>query len=107
MVDRTHRVLTEADVSAIADAYLDWCHLDGKQKDAIQLGFSAEATIEEIRFHRYALVPGRYVGFAPRETIRWNPKVLRKELNEIEQQLAGINTASRSALVLLRELLHG
>jgi type I restriction enzyme M protein len=107
MVDRTHRMLTDADVSAISSAYLDWCHLDGKRKDAIQPGFSAEATIEEIRFHRYALVPGRYVGFAPREFVRWNPKGLRKELIEIEQQLAGIETASRSALALLRELLHG
>jgi len=107
MVDRTHRELTEDDVSVIANAYLDWCHLDGKRKDALEPGFSAEATIEEIRHHRYALVPGRYVGFAPRESIQWDPHVLRKELKEIEQQLAGIDTASRSALALLRELLHG
>ena len=107
MVDRIHRELTEDDVAVIAKAYLDWCHLDGKRRRALDPGFSAEATIEEIRHHRYALVPGRYVGFAPRESVRWNPKVLRKELNEIEQQLAGIDTASRSALALLRELLHG
>lgn len=107
MVDRIHRELTEDDVALIAKAYLDWCHLDGKRRRALDPGFSAEATIEEIRHHRYALVPGRYVGFAPRESVQWNPKVLRKELNEIEQQLAGIDTASRSALALLRELLHG
>ncbi len=107
MVDRTHRELTPDDVGKIASAYLDWCHLDGKRKDALEPGFSAEATIEEIRHHRYALVPGRYVGFAPRESVQWNPKILRKELKEIEQELAGIDTASRSALALLRELLHG
>ena len=107
MVDRIHRELTEEDVALIAKAYLDWCHLDGKRRRALDPGFSAEATIEEIRYHRYALVPGRYVGFAQRESVQWNPKVLRKELNEIEQQLAGIDTASRSALTLLRELLHG
>lgn len=107
MVDRIHRELTHDDVRLIAKTYLDWCHLGGKPSRAIEPGLSAEATIEEIRQHRYALVPGRYVGFAPRETTRWNPKALRKELNEIEQQLVGIDTASRSALALLRELLHG
>lgn len=107
MVDRTHRELTNDDVCLIAGAYHHWCHLDGKPSFAIEPGLSAEATIEEIRQHRHALVPGRYVGFAPRETVRWNPKALRKELNGIEQQLAGIDTASRSALALLRKLLHG
>ncbi len=107
MVDRTHRELTEVDVSVIANAYLDWCHLDGKRGRALDPGFSAEVSTEEIRRHRYALVPGRYVGFAPRESVQWNPKALRKELKEIEQQLAGIDTASHSALALLRELLHG
>ncbi len=107
LVDRIHRELTGDDVRLIAKTYLDWCHLNGEPSQAIEPGLSAEATIEDIRQHRYALVPGRYVGFAPRETVGWNPKLLRKELNEIEQQLAGIDTASRSALALLRELLHG
>jgi type I restriction enzyme M protein len=107
MVDRIHRELTEDDVRLIAKTYLDWCHLDGKPSLAVEPGFSAEATIEEIRQHRYALVPGRFVGFAPRESVSWNPKLLRNELNEIEQQLVGIDMASRSALTLLRELLHG
>ena len=107
MVDRTHRELASDDIGLIARAYLDWCHIDGKRTRRLEPGLSAEATIDEIRRHRYALVPGRYVGFAPRETVRWNPKLLRKELNEIEQQLAGIDIASHSALALLRELLHG
>ena len=107
MVDRIHRELTDNDVRLIAKTYIDWCHLGGKPSRAIEPGLSAEATTGEIRQHRYALVPGRYVGFAPRETVRWNPKALWKELNEIEQQLVGIDTASRSALALLLELLHG
>ena len=107
MADRTHRELTDDDARLIAKTYLHWCHLGSESARAIEPGLSAEATIEEIRQHRYALVPGRYVGFAPREIARWNPKLLWKELNEIEQQLAGIDLASRSALALLRELLHG
>jgi type I restriction enzyme M protein len=60
METRTLRVLTEADVARIADAYHAWRETGGRYAD--EPGFCKSATTEEIAAQGHILTPGRYVG---------------------------------------------
>jgi type I restriction enzyme M protein len=67
MIDRTHRELTDEDVTRIATTYHAW----RGEKEAGEYedipGFCRSATIEEIRQHGHVLTPGRYVGAEARQ----------------------------------------
>ena len=63
MADRTHRVLTEADVKRLANTYHAWRSEAGAGEYEDIAGFCKDATLDEIRSHGYVLTPGRYVGF--------------------------------------------
>ena len=95
MVDRTHRELTEEDVTRIADTYHAWRtnhplplgegqgEGEGETKTPSPLagegwgeggrsyadipGFCKSATFEEVRKHGHVLTPGRYVGAEAQE----------------------------------------
>jgi len=70
MVSRTHRELTDVEVSRIAHTYHAWRSspgpgMPGPYEDV--LGFCRGVAIEEIREHGHVLTPGRYVGAAAEE----------------------------------------
>ena len=67
MVDRTHRELTDDDISRIADTYHAWRGEDGADEYADVPGFCKSASLEEVRKQGHVLTPGRYVGAAPQE----------------------------------------
>ena len=62
MVDRTHRELTDEDISRVADTYHAWRGTDeaGGYEDIS--GFCKSASLQEVRMHDHVLTPGRYVG---------------------------------------------
>jgi type I restriction enzyme M protein len=62
LVDRTHRELTDEDVSRIADTYHAWRGEAGAGEYAHVPGFCRSAPLEEVRKHGHVLTPGRYVG---------------------------------------------
>jgi len=64
MIDRTRRLLTEADVRRIAETYHAWRAGEGYED---QPGFCAGVSLDKIAEHGYVLTPGRYVGFAEEE----------------------------------------
>lgn len=62
MQTRTLRVLSDADIARIADAYYAWREPGRRYAD--EPGFCKAATTDEIAAQGYALTPGRYVGTA-------------------------------------------
>jgi len=62
MVDRTHRELSEGDITRIAGIYHAWRGEAGAGAYQDIRGFCKSATTEEIAAHGYVLTPGRYVG---------------------------------------------
>jgi type I restriction enzyme M protein len=65
MVDRTHRELTDDDITLIAGTYHAWrgeVGADGSPPNYQDIsGFCKSATLEEIRKHGHVLTPGRYI----------------------------------------------
>ncbi len=67
MVDRTHRELTDEDITRIADTYHAWRTSDGRSTYADVPGFCQSTPLDEVRRHDHVLTPGRYVGIPPQE----------------------------------------
>ena len=77
MVDRTHRELTNEDVTRIANTYHAWRNSrplptgeSGDEGDNSYIdvpGFCKSTTLEEVRKYGHVLTPGRYVGAEPQE----------------------------------------
>ena len=63
MIDRTHRELTNNDITRIANTYHAWRGSSGPAAEyADEPGFCKSASLEDIRSHDHILTPGRYVG---------------------------------------------
>jgi type I restriction enzyme M protein len=106
MVDRTHRDLSSEDIDKIAGAYRNWRAQDSNYNDVP--GFCREADLDEIRRHKYVLVPGRYVGFGHRPVAsERDSERLLMDLADIEQQVALVERLSRSAIETLKEIVRG
>jgi type I restriction enzyme M protein len=65
METRTLRVMTDADVAKVADAYHAWRERGGRYTD--EPGFCKSATTDEIAAKSHVLTPGRYVETAAAE----------------------------------------
>ena len=61
MADRTHRDLSDEDITRIADTYHNW-RRDGEGQYEDIPGFCKKSSLEEVRSHGHVLTPGRYVG---------------------------------------------
>ena len=68
MVSRVERVLTDEDISKVADTVHAW-RGDGEVENAYEdvSGFCYSAKFEEIEKNSFVLTPGRYVGAADQE----------------------------------------
>ncbi|MCY4229260.1 MAG: class I SAM-dependent DNA methyltransferase [Gammaproteobacteria bacterium] len=62
LVDRTHRELTDEDISRIANTYHAWRSSEDGDGYVDEPGFCRSASLDEVRKHEHVLTPGRYVG---------------------------------------------
>ncbi len=67
MVDRTHRELTDEEISRIAGTYHAWRSSDAGSDYTDVPGFCRSAPLDEVRQHGHGLTPGRFVGAPPQE----------------------------------------
>lgn len=91
MMDRTHKELTQEDITKIADTYHNWKRGEGYEDVA---GYCKSATLEEIAKNDYVLTPGRYVGI-PEEEDDGVP---------FEEKMASLSVKLRSQLAEGRRL---
>jgi type I restriction enzyme M protein len=99
MADRTHRVITDADVQRIANTYHAWRGeaAAGTYEDIA--GFCKDAPLAEIRGSGHVLTPGRYVGVGDAEDdgepfeqkMRRLVTTLREQQKEAQQLDESIN----------------
>lgn len=59
LVDRTRKELSDDDIARISDVYHAW--REGEKYEDVS-GFCKAAKLDDIRSHKHALTPGRYVG---------------------------------------------
>ena len=83
MIDRRHRVLTDAEIEKIASTYHAYRGESGQYKDIP--GFCKEATIDDIKANDYILTPGRYVGF---EEVEEDNEVFEEKMEKLTKELS-------------------
>jgi type I restriction enzyme M protein len=104
MTDRIHKELTDSEIARITSTYRAWKTDRGNYKDVS--GFCKSASIDEIRRHRTALVPGRYVGFDKTSRFIPSPDDLKSELQELRRRADSFGASSERAFSVLQELLN-
>ena len=99
MKDRVHRDLADEDIETITDTYHNWRKGNGYEDVK---GYCKSATIEEIKKHKHALTPGRYVGIPDEEDdgIPFEQKMaeLSATLNEQMEKEAQLNQEIKDQL---------
>ena len=116
MVDRTHRELTDEDVTRIANTYHAWRSTtpspltgegrgEGEKHYTDVPGFCKSVTLEEVRKHGHVLTPGRYVGAEAQEEddepFEDKMKRLTAQLREQQAEAAKLDTAIKTNLAAL------
>lgn len=107
MVDRVHRQLSEAEVERISTAYRRWKGSDRTEPYRDIAGFCRSVMIQELRSHRYALVPGRYVGFDQCASDAESSFDFSDYLDTIRTRFEMFQGASEAALSHLEGLSNG
>lgn len=84
MVDRTHRELSDDDITRVAGVYHAWRGEPRSDNYEDVPGFCAVAQIETIKEHRLVLTPGRYVGS---EEVEHDEEPIAKKITRLKKEL--------------------
>jgi type I restriction enzyme M protein len=83
-VDRTHRELTDEEVTRIAGTYHAWRGEPDAGSYEDEAGFCASVSTDQIADHRFVLTPGRYVGV---EDVEDDGEPIEKKLARLKAEL--------------------
>jgi len=86
LVDRTHRELTDDEITRITGAYHAWRGEPGAGSYEDVAGFCASVTTEQAAKHRFVLTPGRYVGA---EDVEDDGEPIEEKLARLKAELFG------------------
>jgi type I restriction enzyme M protein len=106
LMDRTHRVLSDEEITRIAITYRAWRGAGGERRYADVPGFCKAVELEEIRKNSHVLVPGRYVGVeevAETDAATFEAKV-RHLVAQLQEQAAQATTLDRTIARSLKQL---
>jgi type I restriction enzyme M protein len=106
LVDRVHRELSQDEIVRIATAYHDWKNASSGCVFNPVPGFATSASLEDIRNHKYALVPGRYVGFE-RSQEQHVLAELGEEIEEIQLRILQSRDAMERASEVIKKVADG
>ena len=108
LVDRTHREMTEDDITRIAGTYHAWRGEQNAGDYEDVPGFCKSASLEEIQKHGHVLTPGRYVGAAPEEDDGEPFEEKMKRLTgELREQMAEGRKLDEAIEANMKELGYG
>ncbi|MGV9221362.1 class I SAM-dependent DNA methyltransferase [Streptomyces albogriseolus] len=107
MVDRTERILPEADLKKIADTYHAWRGTSSAREAGLTYedvpGFCYSANLEKVREHGYVLTPGRYVGAVEAE--KEDAEAVAEKVGKLTEELYELFNRSADLEKLVREQL--
>jgi type I restriction enzyme M protein len=99
MISRTQRGLLPDDNRRIVGTVLEWRGRQNQERYQNVQGFSASATIQEIRKNEYRLTPGRYVGTGIRTGMSVDSVIeLRHELDRLHLRATEIDAVADQKL---------
>lgn len=102
MQTRRLRVLDDADIAKVANAYHAWRNHDGAYEDIA--GFCKAASGDEIAQHEYVLTPGRYVGTEEAET---DGEPLEEKIERLRSELLSEFERGQELEAVVKERLGG
>jgi type I restriction enzyme M protein len=107
MVDRTERILTEADLAKIAGAYHAWRGTASAREAGLtyadEPGFCFSADLETVREHGHVLTPGRFVGAV--EADEEDAEAVAERVATLTEELYGLFDKSAEAEKTVRDQL--
>jgi type I restriction enzyme M protein len=107
MVDRTERILTDADLMRIAGTYHAWRGTASARAEGLtytdEPGFCFSATLETVRHHGYVLTPGLYVGSVAAD--EEDAQVVAERISVLTEELYALFESSAELEKTVREQL--
>ncbi|MFT3829857.1 MAG: N-6 DNA methylase [Opitutaceae bacterium] len=103
MRERVIRDLSPTDLDKIAATFRTWRRGKGYSD---QGGFCRSVDMDAIRAHKWALVPGRYVGFSEQDRPKLEAVDIEANLCLLSERLRLASETSRKALAIMKELAH-
>lgn len=107
LVDRTRREFSEGEILQIADAYKSWKGAEKHDAYRDVPGFCRSVDKKTISEHRWALVPGRYVGFDRSELSTKTINKLQQDFAELKAALTSLPAEVEQSIKIFEELFHG
>ncbi len=103
LVDRTRREFSNQEIEKISNSYRNW---KNDSYDDIP-GFCRSVSVEEISRHRWALVPGRYVGFDRTAISSSAIGQLESDFVQLKTALVNLPTEVEKSIKIFEGLFNG
>jgi type I restriction enzyme M protein len=107
LVDRTRREFSEEEILRIANAFKSWRGAASCDEYKNIPGFCKSVAVKDIESHRWALVPGRYVGFDRSELSTSAIGRLKGDFADLKTALKNLPNEIDDSFTIFEEMFHG